>query len=163
MSLSRTSIVVIICGFASPVESVAQQDLRTQFGTDNLDAARATQRGIQESGAGRNKEALAQFREAIRHDPKCGTAYFHVAFTQSELGEIDEGIVTYKKVLAGDLNTGQNIRALSAVNLGLTYRKLDQLDDSNLWFTRGILEDHDNRFKERGKAYRNLAMNLRDQ
>lgn len=154
--------LALLFGIAVP-PAPAQQDLRVQFGTENLDAARAILRGIQASQAGKKKEATAAFDEAIRLDPKCGMAYFQKGLAQIDLGDVDEGLATYKKVLSDGVSAGGNIRSTAAVNIGLVYAKLGDHDNSNVWLSRGILEDYDNVFKQRGKAYRNLAIGLREQ
>jgi hypothetical protein len=50
--------------------------------------------------------------------------------------------------------------ATAAVNLGITHAIRKENEEAHLWLTRGILEDWDNRYKQRGKAYRNLAISL---
>jgi S1-C subfamily serine protease len=52
------------------------------------------------------------------------------------------------------------ISANAAVNLAITLAKLEEYDESSLWFTRAILEDSGNAHKQRGKAYRNLSVTL---
>src|SRR5262249_18425925 len=156
---------VVVAAIVAPA-ALAQQDpkdLRVLYATDNIDAIQASRRGIEEGGNGRNKEALAQFQAALRHDPKCGPVYYQIAYTQSLLGANDEAIAAYKQAVAGDLNSTQGYRSASAVNLGWHYNRLGNLDESNRWYTRGVLEDFDNRFKNRALAYRSLAINLRAQ
>ena len=162
--MTRTVVftLAVLVGYAVPA-APAQQDLRAQFGTESLDAAKAVLRGIQAAQAGKKKDAVTAFDEALKLDPKCGMAYFQKAIAQVDLGDVEEGIASYKKVLADGTSAGGNIRATAATNIGLVYGRLGEFDNSNLWLSRGILEDYDNQFKQRGKAYRNLAINLREQ
>ncbi|WP_439625022.1 trypsin-like peptidase domain-containing protein [Gemmata sp.] len=163
MMRSPSAVVLALLGVFMPSPAVAQQDVRVLFGTDHLGAARAVQRGDQATAAGKHKEAAAAFKDAVRLDPLCGAALFRMALALGDAGDIDEALATYKKVLAADVNATRLTRAVAATNLGLTYGQLGKLDESNLWFTRAIMEDSDNQLRERGKAYRNLAINLRTQ
>src|SRR5262249_53706443 len=62
-----------------------------------------------------------------------------------------------------DVARKPGISANAAVNLGLTLARLKKYDEANLWFTRAIVEDEGNAAGQRGKAYRNLGITLRNQ
>src|SRR5262245_55664097 len=149
MRFGRTLVFTFAIGICAPAGVVAQQDLRVAYATDSLEAVSALLRGVEEAGAGRRKEAVVQFEEALRHDPKCGAAWFQIAYTHGQAGQTDSAIAAYKKVLADDMHASQGYRALAAVNVGSIYRRLGKLDESNLWYTRAALEEHDNRYRER--------------
>jgi tetratricopeptide (TPR) repeat protein len=153
--------LAVVVALSAAYPTFAQRDLRAQFGTESVEVAKTIQRGIEASSAGRSADAQAAFKDAIRLDPKCGMAYFQLALVQGDVGEIEEAIASNQKILGGETTAGRNIHATAATNLGLTFGRLNKLDESNLAFTRGILEDYENQFKERGKAYRNLSLNLR--
>ncbi len=155
------TLALTLAGFTAPV--VAQPDLRAQYGTDNLDAAKLIQKGIQASTAGRSKDATAAFREAIKLDAKCGMAHFQLALAHGDLGNIDEAIAEYNILFAEETKVTRHLRALAATNVGLTHGRLGKPDEATKWFARAILEDYDNEYKQRAKAYRNLAISLRDQ
>ncbi len=157
------SVVVAITLVALTAPAFAQTDLRAQFATDSLDAAKAIDRGIKASAAGRHKEALAAFQEAVRLDPRCGMAHFQMAIAHADLGEIDEALAALQTVFAPDMRVARNVRAVAATNAGLTCGRLGRLDEAAKWFSRAILEDYDNVYKERAKAYRNLAVTHRQQ
>jgi S1-C subfamily serine protease/Tfp pilus assembly protein PilF len=144
----------------APALPAQERDLREQYGTKSLEAAKSIQRAIQLSAARKHKEALAAIDEAIKLDKGCPLAHFQRALYLSDLGQIEEAIDAYKTVLGADVRHSQNISATAAVNLGITYAKLKENDEAHLWLTRAILEDWDNTFKQRGKAYRNLAISL---
>ncbi len=141
----------------------AQGDIRDQFNTKNLEAAQHIQRGIQLAQSKKGKEAVAAFDAAIKLDKQCQMAHFQRALSQGDLGNIEEAIEGYKTTLSEDVRRTRSVSSTAAVNLAITYAKLKEFEDANLWFTRAILEDSDNRFKQRGKAYRNLAIALTSQ
>ncbi|MBA4191655.1 MAG: hypothetical protein C0467_27055 [Planctomycetaceae bacterium] len=152
------AVFVLTC--AAPV--AAQTDLRAQYGTDNLDAAKLIQKGMQASTAGRPKDAIASLREAIKLDPKCGMAHFQLALAHGDAGNIDEAFAEYKVMFADDTRATRNLRALAATNVGLTHGRLGDPEEAAKWFARAVLEDYDNEYQQRAKAYRNLAISLRD-
>jgi S1-C subfamily serine protease/Tfp pilus assembly protein PilF len=138
----------------------SQSDIRDQYGTKDLEAAQHIQRGIQLGQTRKHKEAIAAFDAALKLDKQCQMAYFQRALSQADLGNIEEAIEGYKTALSDTVRRSRNISAVAAVNLAITYAKLKEFDDAHLWFTRAILEDSENQFKQRGKAYRNLAIAL---
>lgn len=155
--------VAVVAFVLAATAARGQEDLRAKYATDNPAAARAVDAGIRAAEANRTKEAIAAFREALKLDPKCGMAHFQLALTLGDVGDIEESIAAFKVVFAAETRVGRNVRAVAATNLGLTYAKLDQLDDAVKWFSRAVLEDYDNAFQERAKSYRNMAISLRSQ
>jgi S1-C subfamily serine protease/Tfp pilus assembly protein PilF len=163
--MSRTRIlagVVVILLLAGHARS-QERDLRKQYGTNSLEAAQHLKEALELLQAKKAKEALVEFDKAIKADDKLQLAYFNKAIALAELGTVDEAMETYKKCLSDSVRHSQNITAMAAVNLGLTLAKLKENDEANVWLTRGVLEDWNNGVKQRGKAYRNLAVSLKVQ
>jgi S1-C subfamily serine protease/tetratricopeptide (TPR) repeat protein len=152
----------LACSFL-PAPVFAQQDLRVRYGTDSVQAAQAIQRGLGLMNMGKDKESIPEFEAALKTDPNCGFAMFQLAMAQGAAGNIESAMEQYKKLFGKDVKTGRNVRAVAATNMGLINAKLGNIDESTLWFSKAIVEDYDNTFKERAKAYRNMALNLRDQ
>jgi tetratricopeptide (TPR) repeat protein len=139
------------------------QDIRQQFGTNNLEAAKQLAQAIELYKSKKPKEASVAVAAAIKADPKFQMAYFLKGNILSDLGEIPESMEAYKKSLSDDVVRSNRISAVAANNLAITLGKLKEYDESNVWFTRAILEDYNNSAGERGKAYRNLSVNLGQQ
>lgn len=157
--LPAFAVFLVLAGSARSEE----RDLREQFGTQSLETAKSIQQAIQLSQAKKNKEALAAIEEALKADKQCQMAYFQKALILSDLGDIEESLKAYKTSLSDDVRRTRLISANAAVNLAITNAKLKEYDEAGVWFTRGILEDYDNANRQRGKAYRNLAISLREQ
>ena len=158
MSHSRGLSVLLLFLLAANVCS--QGDLRQEYDTQSLEAAQHIQRGLQLSQNKKHKEAIAAFDEALKLDKQCQMAHFRRALSLADLGNIEEAIEAYKVSLSDAVRRKPNVSSVGAVNLAITYAKLKEYEEANQWFTRGILEDSENRFKQRGKAYRNLAIAL---
>jgi tetratricopeptide (TPR) repeat protein len=139
-----------------------ERDLREQFGTTSLEAATQIQRALQLSQAKKPSEALVAVDEAIKADKLCQMCYFQKASYLNSLGRVEDSIAAYKTCLSDDVRRSRRISATAAVNLAIVYAKLKEFDESGNWFTRAILEDYDNSAGQRGKAYRNLAIALRE-
>jgi S1-C subfamily serine protease len=137
-----------------------QRDLRDQFGTTSLEAAKQIAQAIQLSNAKKHKDAQVAIEAALKADPRCQMAHYWRAIILGNLGEIPESMAAYKKCLSDDVRRSQNISANAAVNLAITYGKLDEFEESHRWFTRAIMEDFNNAARQRGKAYRNLGITL---
>jgi S1-C subfamily serine protease/Tfp pilus assembly protein PilF len=139
------------------------RDLRDQFGTRSLEAAQHLAKAIDLAQNKKLKEALEPVKAAIAADPRCQMAHFWHGNILLDLGDVEEAMTAYKKSLSDEVNPSANVSANAAVNLAMTLAKLKQHDEANVWFTRAILEDPTNGAGQRGKAYRNLAINLRQQ
>jgi tetratricopeptide (TPR) repeat protein len=120
------------------------RDIRDQYGTRNLEAAKSVGQAIQLSQAKKHQDALAAAEAAVKADPQCQMALFWRAIILGDLGQIDESIAAYKECLADGVNRSPDVSANAAVNLAITLGKLTEYDESNLWFTRAILEDFAN-------------------
>jgi S1-C subfamily serine protease/Tfp pilus assembly protein PilF len=156
------SAVILILVSALQMDA-QQRDLRDQYSTKSLEAAQNISQAIQLSQAKKHKEALAAIDVAVKADPKCQIAYYWKGIILANLGDITESIEAYKMCLSDNVTRGPQLSASAAVNLGITFGKLKEYEDSAFWFTRAILEDSNNAARERGKAYRNLAITLRAQ
>src|SRR5438552_4172682 len=84
--LPAFAVLLVLAGGARSQE----RDLREQFGTQSLEAAKNIQQAIQLSQAKKHKEALAAIEEALKADKQCQMAYFQKALILSDLGDIEE-------------------------------------------------------------------------
>jgi S1-C subfamily serine protease/Tfp pilus assembly protein PilF len=151
-------LVTLALLFALVTRGAAQQrDLRDQFGTKSLQAARHFAKAIRLARAKKHPEALAAIQAALKADPRCQLMHFWHGNTLRTLGKISECIAAYKKALAADIPRGANISAMAAQSLGDVLFKLEKYDEAGVWFTRAVLEDGGNRARQRGLAYRNLC------
>src|SRR5262245_37844061 len=138
----RPSPLAVCCAllFVLARPAAAQEALRVRFGTNSLGAAQTLSKCLDHPQARKHNEALAAAQDAIKLDPKCQIAYFFRAFSQGELGQIDEAIDGYKICLSDDVSRSRKISALSAGNLALTLMKLDRHEEAQLYFSRAIME-----------------------
>jgi S1-C subfamily serine protease/Tfp pilus assembly protein PilF len=154
-------IVLPLLLFVLPSLASGQgRDLREQYGTSSLDAARQLSSAIKLSQAKKHKEARAAVEAAVKADPRCQLAFFWKGIILANLGDIDESIVAYKKAFSDDVIRTRHIASGAANNLALIYIQQENYQAANIWFTRAILEDFDNNSKQRGRAYRNMAISL---
>ncbi len=147
---------VILCSFTL---GFGQEDIRKRFGTSSLDAAKQIGRAIQLSGEKKHKEALVAIDAAIKADGRSQMAYYWKGIILGHLGEVPDSIDAYKKSLSNQVTRSRKITASAAINLGLLFGKLNELDESNVYFTQAVLADFDNTFGFRAQAYRHLAVN----
>jgi Tfp pilus assembly protein PilF len=155
---TRAAVVALLLLAASA--RAQEPDLRTKFGTTSDEAAKNIKEALDLAQAKKPKEALAALDAAVKADKECQMAHFQRALVLGDLGMKDEAVAAYKTCLSDDVRRSPNISAVAAVNLGINYAIRKENGDAQLWLTRGILEDSDNRYKQRGKAYRNLAISL---
>ncbi len=137
----------------------AQDDIREKFGTRTLPPAMAIQRGIDLEKAGKAKEALAAFDQAIASEPDKRYAHYRRAIILRELGQVEECIKAWE--LAYSLPSPgyeANVIAASACNLGLLYAQMDNYGSAELWLSRTVLADPKNESKNLGMAYRSLVL-----
>jgi S1-C subfamily serine protease/Tfp pilus assembly protein PilF len=160
MSPRRVLLALVVVLGLALAGTAQQRDLRDQFGTRSLAAAKQINQAIQLSGAKKHKEALTAVEGAIKNDPQCQMARYWKGIILGNLGEITKSIAAYKKCLSDDVRRSQNISASAAMNLALVNAKLEEYEESNRWFTRAILEDYNNAAKQRGRAYRNLSVTM---
>src|SRR5262245_25914203 len=150
---SHRILVILTLLLAVATRGTGQQrDLRDQFGTKSLEAAKHIAEAIRLAMAKKHDEALPAIKAALKADPRCQMAHFWHANILRNLGEIPECIAAYKKALADDIPRGSNISAMAAQSLGDIHAKLGKNDEAHVWFTRAVLEDTDNRAKQRGLA-----------
>jgi S1-C subfamily serine protease/Tfp pilus assembly protein PilF len=155
----RMKAIVVLLVLAVPVSA---QDLRDRYTTQSLEAAKLIDQTIRLVEAKKSRQALKSIDEAIKADPKCQMAHYWRGIAAYDSGDVEASVEAYKKALSDDVVRNPNISANAATNLALTYARLKEYDDACLWFTRAILEDSGNKFKQRGKAYRNLGITLRN-
>ena len=151
------AVVIVLCSFV--VGLCEEQDLRDRYGTRSLEAAQQIARAIELSKASKYKEALAAVDAALKADDRAQMAYYWRGNILSNLGEVPDSIAAYKKSLSSDVTRSRKISASAALNLGLLFGKLNETDESNVYFTQAILADHDNAGGFRANAYRNLSIN----
>ncbi len=156
----RIAVAVLILSVAVPARA---QDLRDQFGTQSLEAAKAIDQTIKLVQMKKAQEAVTVIEGAIKADPRSQMAHYWHAISLIDSGDVEGAMDAYKTALSDKVNRSQKLSASVAFNLAITNAKLKEFDEANIWFTRAIMEDPTNKFKERGKAYRNLAITLRNQ
>ena len=146
-------LVVVLSG------STAAQDLRDQYGTRNLDAARALDEGIRMVQTRKLREGLTKLDGAITYDPALHLAYYWKALALHDLGEIDESIAVYEKLLdVGRRTKISSVVIEGCVNCALTLAKIEEERKASIWFTRAIMLDPTNSNHLHWKAYRNMAI-----
>jgi S1-C subfamily serine protease/Tfp pilus assembly protein PilF len=163
MSLLRTLLSFVLALCLVNTSFAQRQDPRDQFNTRSLEAAKHMAQAVELAQAKKNKEALAAAEAALNADPQCQMAHYWKSIILADLGEIPESIAALKKSLSDDVNRSTLISANAAVNLGITLSKVEEYEEASRWFTRAILEDHNNAVRQRGKAYRNLGISLQHQ
>ena len=151
------AIVIVLCSFVAGI--CQEQDLRDRFGTRSLEAAKQIAQAIDLSKANKYKEALVAVEAAIKADDRSQMAYYWKGNILSNLGEVPDSIAAYKKCLTGDLARSRRLSASAAEKLGLLFGKLNELDESSVYFTQAILADYDNAAGIKATSYRNLSVN----
>jgi S1-C subfamily serine protease/Tfp pilus assembly protein PilF len=159
----RPLLVVLLVALALSPHRSQGQDLRDQFGTQSLKAARALSQAVTLARAKKLKDALTAVESAIKADPRFQMGYYWKGMILADLGEIDDSLTAYKKALSDDVVRNRHISAHAANNLALTSVRLEKYEAANFWFSRAILEDSANTSQQRAKAYRNMAISLRNQ
>jgi tetratricopeptide (TPR) repeat protein len=141
--------------------AAAEQDPRDQYGTQSLDAARAFQRGLTLSNQKEFRTALAAFKQAADLDKAFELARYWMALSYGDLGDVDSAIDNYKAVIQiGKEHKVTNVTVDAAVNLALTYAKLEKNTEASRAFTEAILLDPSDQHKLHWKAYRNMSITL---
>lgn len=157
-------IVLALFLLAPPSLVLGQgRDLRDQYGTRSLEAARQISQAIKLSQARKHKEARTAVEAAVKADPRCQMAHYLKGIILGSLGDIDGSIAAYKKAYSDDVARTRHLSSHIAFNLAMTYGRLENYGASDVWFTRAILEDSDNASKQRARAYRNMAVSLQRQ
>jgi S1-C subfamily serine protease len=159
MRIAGTFLVatVVVCSLS--VGFSQEEDLRQRFETGSIEAAKQIGQAIELSQATKYKEALAAAESAIKADGQAQMAYFHKAKILSNLGEVPESIAAYKKCLSSDVTRSRKGTVTAAMQLGLLFAKLNELDESSVYLTQAVLVDPDNSLGARADAYRFLAAN----
>jgi S1-C subfamily serine protease/Tfp pilus assembly protein PilF len=163
MSTLRSLLALALVLAATGPARSQERDLRELYGARTLEAAKLLQQAAQALDTSKFKDALRHADAAAKQEPNCQRAYFIKALASGRLGDVEGAIEAYKTCLSDKVLPYPHFSAMAANNLAVTYGKLKEYEQANIWFTRAILEDYANRFKERGKAYRNLAITLRNQ
>jgi tetratricopeptide (TPR) repeat protein len=155
--------VVIVC--VGPAWG-NEEDIRTQYGTRSLTAARHIAEAMKHSQKRNHTEGLRAINLALKADPECYFALFQKALFEGDLGRIPEAIESYKMCVEAarrqrDINGNVPVNAM--VNLGLTLVDLKRTDEANSWFTQAILADPTDRCERHWVALRNQGINLHAQ
>lgn len=166
--MSRTSIA--FCGtlffLAIAVPLVHAQDIREQFGTRDMVCARAIQNAIQLSNAKQQEAALQQIRIAVKADPQCSMAQYWFATILRDMGNVDESMKVGAELVAIGRSLPEGEVKIThvemAIDMGLTYGKLNKHDESIYWFSQAILLDLKDRHSLQWKSYRNMAISSFD-
>lgn len=139
------------------------QDLRDQYSTQSLEAAKLIQQTIQLVQAKKPRDAVKAIDAAIKADPQCQMAHYWRGNALSDAGDIEAAMEAFQTALSDKVRRRPRMSAATAYNLALTNARLKEYDEACIWFTRAIMEDSTNQFKDRGKAYRNLGITLKNQ
>jgi Tfp pilus assembly protein PilF len=154
-----TFFVTVLVTFSfAMAQSPKNRDLREQYGTRSLEAARLLSEAIDLSQKKEHVQALATIEKAIRADGQCALSLYWRALILSDLGRIDEAIQLFQRLIGRD--DGSGVRVSAATNLGLTYARLEKHDQAVRAFSQAILADPANRFGQSWKLYRNMAIVL---
>jgi len=159
-SAIATSLALVIVFTLFPTRLVAADDLRDQYGTASVAAAKALDDGIRLVQGRKPADALPALETALKEDPHCQLAYYWKALAQLDLGEVDESLVTIERLVAVAEQTKVNSVTVDAcINVGLTLAKIERDRESRQWFTRAIALDPTDSFHLHWKAYRNMSIN----
>src|SRR5262245_3637157 len=77
-----------------------QRDLRDQYGTKSLEAAKLVHQASEYLHAKKSKPALEAAESAIKEEATCQTAHFIKALALNNLGDVEKAIETYKLILS---------------------------------------------------------------
>ncbi|HOX05412.1 MAG TPA: trypsin-like peptidase domain-containing protein [Planctomycetota bacterium] len=161
LTIAAAGALALSLGLPAP-RACAGEDLRSRYGTDNLQAAQLLGQAHRLLIEERNKEAEPIIEEAIKADPNCPAAHYFKAELQIRLGRVDPGLESYKQCIAlGDkAGVTNKFKVEAEVNLALILCRLKRLEEAAPWYTRAILEDNANEMGLRGKAWYNLGLSL---
>ena len=155
---TRRLAVLVVClsAFATIVRA---QDLRQQFGTRSLEAAKALDQGIKLANAGQSAQAIELLDKAIATDSNLQLAYYWKGIAQVDAGKIVEAVTTHEQLLAVAERTAVgNVTIDACINMGLTLGKAQEEKDAALWLTKAVMLDPDDTYGLRWKAMRNMAI-----
>lgn len=84
-----------------------------------------------------NESGISYLEKAVELDPKAGFVYFNLAMMHREIGNLEDAVKNYKKVIEIDQNVrakvGENLIELTCAayhNLGVIYHEMDKFDDA---------------------------------
>lgn len=98
-------------------------------GEEGADSATiAYDRGDTDYAAGKYKDAVAEFSEAVRRQPDWVQAHYALALSLIETKELKEAIEEFKQVLK--LNAKEELKILSFYNMGNAYADLGQYEEA---------------------------------
>jgi tetratricopeptide (TPR) repeat protein len=136
-----------------------EQDLREYYGTRSLEAAKQISEAKRLHEAKKYRQALEAIDAAINADERAQAAYAWKGRILADLGEIPASIDAYKKCLSTKVVATRRITATAAYSIGNLLGKLQDHDQSNLYYTRAILADYDNIGGIRAASVRGIAIN----
>jgi S1-C subfamily serine protease/Tfp pilus assembly protein PilF len=157
VSFAGCFLLVVCVGVAR-----GQEDLRKQFDTSNVEAARKIAEAVDRQREGDRAAALRATEEALRADPKSYFALYTRAYLLEELGRIPEALETYEQAI-GAGSAQADVRKLTVVeamlHLGLCLSQLGKYEEGNRWFTAAIMYDPSDSLKRQHRAYWNMSVN----
>lgn len=152
-------LVVMLACWTLTATPAPGEDLRATYGTPNLAAARCIGEGMQAMSQGQMNEALEQFNQALKHDPRSGFAFFQRGMVHSDQGRIEQALADWQRCI--DLDTiDSSVSIHAAINGGLTHVQMQKYEQACRWFTQAVLLDPTDRYGVHWKAYRNMALAL---
>jgi Tfp pilus assembly protein PilF len=143
-----------------PGRALADTDLRDQYGTRNLDAAKHIDNAIHLEADKKSDDALNEINAAVKADPSCAMAWYWLGNIKCDISDLDGGIDAYKSCAAIDNPKSVEITTDAKTNLGIVLGQLKRYNESEYWFARAITEDPSDVAHENAKDYRNLAITL---
>jgi tetratricopeptide (TPR) repeat protein len=150
LSLAFVAAILLVSQFA------IAEDLRDKYGTRNLKAAQALQRGMQLLESKRVGDALKAIKESLAHDPNFQLGYHWLAIAHSDFGQLDKASEAFARAI--EIEPRTNIATDAAINNALLHIGLDDSEESLTWFTKAIVNDPTDTHGLHWKSYRNMAI-----
>lgn len=159
--MRRVVLSFVLLVFA--LNPVHGEDLRETYGTRSLEAASALDKGMKLLNDSKPSEAIVEIDKALAADPDLQMAIYWKAAALIDQGDVDAALKLYVDVLQAAKRTQVNNVTIDAcIKAGITLSMLNRQSEASLWYTRAIMLDPTDKHQLHWKAYRNMAIGLRD-